>query len=90
MAERDITRGKWVDIENEDQFNDCVWYGCSNPKFKGCPSDIQRGNYQGPGRYRLLYYEDKNRVVFELKSVKQAVIEINVQKQMLDHILSEQ
>ena len=28
MAERDITRGKWVDIENEDQFNDCIKYGC--------------------------------------------------------------
>ena len=34
MAERDITRGKWVDIENEDQFNDCIKYGYSNPKFK--------------------------------------------------------
>ena len=86
MDDRDITRGTWVTIENEKQFYDCLIYGCPKPQKKCIQSDFSKGEYQGPGQYRLLYYQNNNRVCFELMTPDQLKTEINALKLLFDTI----
>lgn len=53
---RDIKNGRWVTIENEDQFKTLKKYGRLDVGGMDRAARVQMGNYEGPGDYYLLSY----------------------------------
>lgn len=55
---RDIRRGKWFDIINEEQFKNLKQ--CGRLEYNSFwTARVQIGTYNGPGRYMVLSYQQR-------------------------------
>lgn len=51
---RDIKRGYWVNIDNEEQFNKILAYGKTGSS--DYHARVQKGDFRGQGKYKVLEY----------------------------------